>query len=438
MALIFNMPPNWPQKPRGWRPEPGWRPDPAWGPAPDKWQFWVEDDAAAQTPETAAQEAKHAPSEAQHEAPTTAPAVATSATAPTAAESINPEPTHTEPAPTEPVAPAEPAKSTTSATSAHSAKTTAEEPAAAEPATETATPKSHPAETAAGSVAKEPTSRREYAAMRAENEPKKRGGLLLGAGAAALLLLAGGIFAGTQHHNETTNTAAVASNSSSPAASSSSAASATPTIATASATNDVQVAKGTPKDIKGEYNGYSGKGVEVFDMIIPGGAGAFYTYTFEGKKADSQFSIQGMDLTNEPNEYSHSYTGKKLQGSGVFDVVPGSPHTFKIKADGEGEWNIKLFPLSSAPLYTKGQTVSSDSPEAFYYEGDSSDLDVRFVPNDGAKNPSFSLQSGVDDNPLVAPSVKGKAALQKVSKVPGGKTLILVSATEGKWSVTFK
>ena len=41
MALYFNAPPNWPEKPKGWRPEPGWQPDPAWGPAPEGWKFWL-------------------------------------------------------------------------------------------------------------------------------------------------------------------------------------------------------------------------------------------------------------------------------------------------------------------------------------------------------------------------------------------------------------
>lgn len=41
MSICFNVPPNWPDKPKGWKPEPDWEPDPAWGPAPEGWQFWT-------------------------------------------------------------------------------------------------------------------------------------------------------------------------------------------------------------------------------------------------------------------------------------------------------------------------------------------------------------------------------------------------------------
>ncbi|MDO4253150.1 MAG: hypothetical protein Q4C74_07945 [Rothia sp. (in: high G+C Gram-positive bacteria)] len=42
MALTFNVPPNWPAMPEGWKPDPTWRPDPAWGPAPKGWEFWTD------------------------------------------------------------------------------------------------------------------------------------------------------------------------------------------------------------------------------------------------------------------------------------------------------------------------------------------------------------------------------------------------------------
>lgn len=45
MPLIFNSPPNWPKKPKNWRPKPDWRPDPSWGPAPDGWQFWIPEES---------------------------------------------------------------------------------------------------------------------------------------------------------------------------------------------------------------------------------------------------------------------------------------------------------------------------------------------------------------------------------------------------------
>lgn len=342
MAHTFNMPPNWPEKPRGWKPEPGWEPDPEWGPAPEGWEFWTKEE----TPE------------------------------------------------------------------------------------------------ASGSTA-------------AAEAPKKRPGLLLGASAGILALLAGGVFLANNKDDQTAPVSAAASQSATSAAASST--SATPSekassaSASASATKDskestkaqdkkeeIKLVPGTPKELDGEYNGYDGKGLEVFDMIIPGGAGAYYTYTFKGEKEDSKFSIQGMNEINEPNIYSRSYQGKELQGAGVFDVVPGGTKTFKIKADGEGEWNIKLFPLSSAPVYEKGETACGSSTAAFFYEGDSSDVDVRFVAKDGSAKSSFALQSGVDDDPLVKPSIDTKDSLVKTTKVKGGKTLFVVSATDGQWSVSFK
>lgn len=46
MATRFNPPPNWPQPPVNWSPEPGWKPDPRWGSPPAGWQLWVDADEA--------------------------------------------------------------------------------------------------------------------------------------------------------------------------------------------------------------------------------------------------------------------------------------------------------------------------------------------------------------------------------------------------------
>lgn len=53
MAYRFNPPPNWPIEDDNWTPPPGWQPDPSWGPAPEGWNFWVQEDAAPATAETA-------------------------------------------------------------------------------------------------------------------------------------------------------------------------------------------------------------------------------------------------------------------------------------------------------------------------------------------------------------------------------------------------
>lgn len=393
MALIFNMPPNWPQKPRGWKPEPGWQPDPEWGPAPEKWQFWREEsNLPAENSEPAATADSHPETAAEVHDDVTPAAAQEEKVAPLADRE-------------EEVAPAA--------------------AASAAPATSAAAASAEPTEPAKASVAAE------------GEKPRRRTGLLLGTGAALLALLAGGILLG-HHEEETTN---ASQDSTSAAASSTletSSATALQSTVAASSSPSASVVPGTPKELKGEYNGYSGKGLEVFDMIIPGGAGAYYTYTFKGNDENSKFSLQGMDLMDKPNEYSRTYQGKNLKGAGLFDVVPGGTRTFKIKADGDGEWNIKLFPLSSTPTYEKGETASGDSPSAFFYEGDSSKLDVRFVPDEGSKKSSFSLQSGVDDDPLVKPALETKKPTVKTIKVKGGKTLFLVSATDGKWSVTFK
>lgn len=46
MAYTFNPPPNWPQVPAGWTPEPGWRPPADWPEPPPSWQLWVPDEPA--------------------------------------------------------------------------------------------------------------------------------------------------------------------------------------------------------------------------------------------------------------------------------------------------------------------------------------------------------------------------------------------------------
>lgn len=40
MALIFEVPPEWPTPPDGWQPPPGWQPDPSWPPIPEGWRLW--------------------------------------------------------------------------------------------------------------------------------------------------------------------------------------------------------------------------------------------------------------------------------------------------------------------------------------------------------------------------------------------------------------
>lgn len=41
--MKFQVPPQWPQPPSDWIPDPGWQPDSSWAPAPRDWQFWVND-----------------------------------------------------------------------------------------------------------------------------------------------------------------------------------------------------------------------------------------------------------------------------------------------------------------------------------------------------------------------------------------------------------
>lgn len=40
-GIKFVVPPNWPQPPARWIPQPGWRPDPAWPAPPEGWQWWI-------------------------------------------------------------------------------------------------------------------------------------------------------------------------------------------------------------------------------------------------------------------------------------------------------------------------------------------------------------------------------------------------------------
>ncbi len=43
--MRYNPPPNWPEPPEGWVPQPGWSPDSSWPPPPPGWRLWVEEDA---------------------------------------------------------------------------------------------------------------------------------------------------------------------------------------------------------------------------------------------------------------------------------------------------------------------------------------------------------------------------------------------------------
>lgn len=51
MSLVFNPAPGWPEPPADWVPEADWQPDPEWPPAPEGWQLWIEQPAAASTPQ---------------------------------------------------------------------------------------------------------------------------------------------------------------------------------------------------------------------------------------------------------------------------------------------------------------------------------------------------------------------------------------------------
>lgn len=470
MALVFNTPPNWPQKPRGWRPEPGWEPDPQWDPAPENWQFWSQEDNR----ETEAVESVE-PAESSELSELTEPVISTQPAEPVTGNAIEefskPEiaepaegslepvftennsveesaiedPSHSVPEDTDEVSDIETSKA--SEVTSLNKDSIEESPALAESAmAETAATSSHVS--AREDLATLLTTDRQpqlypapgkkrAVARAAKSEPrKKKTGLLLGTAAALLALVAGGIALATQTDNKTattsTESSVAASTLTSPAPALQSASD------TASSASSAQIVPGTPKSLSGEYNGYSGNGLQVFDMIIPGGAGAYYTYTFQGKSEDSKFSLQGMNEVNEPNIYSRSYQGKALSGSGVFDVVPGGSKTFKVEANGDGEWTLKLFPLSSTPSYKKGETISGDSPEAFFYEGDSSDLDVRFVPKPGSSTSSFSLQSNVDEDPEAQPVLEATQPTVKKIKVEGGQTLFWVYAKDGAWSVTFQ
>lgn len=41
--MKFNTPPQWPDAPEGWIPDPGWKPDPNWPQPPVDWTFWTND-----------------------------------------------------------------------------------------------------------------------------------------------------------------------------------------------------------------------------------------------------------------------------------------------------------------------------------------------------------------------------------------------------------
>lgn len=41
--MKFNTPPNWPDAPEGWTPDPGWTPEPTWPAPPKGWAFWLND-----------------------------------------------------------------------------------------------------------------------------------------------------------------------------------------------------------------------------------------------------------------------------------------------------------------------------------------------------------------------------------------------------------
>ena len=41
--MRFNTPPNWPNAPEGWMPDPGWTPESGWPAPPAGWRFWLND-----------------------------------------------------------------------------------------------------------------------------------------------------------------------------------------------------------------------------------------------------------------------------------------------------------------------------------------------------------------------------------------------------------
>ncbi len=88
MALTFNVPPNWPAMPEGWKPDPSWRPDPAWGPAPKGWEFWTDNSPRTQQAGGHSDPAAAAQARAAAPDPATRPAAQASpvASSPTGAE----------------------------------------------------------------------------------------------------------------------------------------------------------------------------------------------------------------------------------------------------------------------------------------------------------------------------------------------------------------
>lgn len=484
MTLIFNPPPNWPAPPsKDWRPAPGWQPDPAWGPAPEGWNFWVEDTPGVApapvspqiTGDTPGASASGAPEQSE---PAPAPADSAAVAEPTVPlgedtpHATDDDATRVLPANT---ASAQPAEGSEPGTATPQGEADTAAPYAAGAAGAAApyqqAPQAHvpPAGTPGQPAGQtpypgynQPAQSNPYAqgqAPYAGSQPYTQGGapyqqanpysqtaaatvasggkknfFATGAG---ILTIIGAVLVALVIALVSVLIIGVGSSSSDSADSSYSKGE--------TYEDEYGTVYGTDTSATHEDGStiYSGSGNQIFDIEKPDGSEsvAWLEYEFTGEDEYSSINFSSLDGDGElTSSVIDVDFGQKLTGSYWIDAeqIYDGDYTQTLQIEAEGDWVIKLHPVSKAPVLKTGEKISGTSAQAFLYEPDTaSTLKATFTTDDHGDLQIYAQGEDFEQAADMLITTNQNGYEGSVS-MPEGKQYISVSSYSGTWELTFE
>lgn len=190
---------------------------------------------------------------------------------------------------------------------------------------------------------------------------------------------------------------------------------------------------------------YTGNGNQIFTIEKPEGleSVAWLEYDFKGEDEYSYISFRTLsandDLTGSiiDSTFEQNSTGSYwLDARTIYD----DKYTEKLKVEAEGDWTIKVHPLSKAPVKKIGDSISGNAAAAFVYEPDAaSNVKATFKAADEYGG-DLQMTTQAED---LAPASKtlintDQDDFEGSASMPEGKQYVSVSAYSGTWELTFE
>lgn len=190
---------------------------------------------------------------------------------------------------------------------------------------------------------------------------------------------------------------------------------------------------------------YIGNGNQIFTLEKPEGleSVAWLEYDFKGEDEYSSISFRTLaandDLTGSiiDSAFEQNSTGSYwLDARTIYD----DKYTEKLKVEAEGDWTIKVHPLSKAPVKKIGDSISGNAAAAFLYEPDAaSNVKATFKAADEYGG-DLQMTTQAEDLDAVSKTLVNtdQDNFEGSASMPEGKQYVSVSAYSGTWELTFE